>query len=105
MTASHPLFQDALEIANGAARRKLKLERNKLDLQAKLQDVEAQLEAADIASNRATSFQVHRDGREQCPRCWIEHEMAVDLTPLRSDDRDDEFRCRSCGYEVTISHS
>ena len=104
MQTSHPIFQEAIQIANGFTQRKLDFERDKAELQLKLKQVEAQLEAANLASKRLATFTMHRDGTEQCPRCWIAHEVAADLTPIPSDNRDDIFRCRSCGFEIAVTN-
>ena len=68
-------------------------------LQAQLRSVEMQLRDAHMAADRGATFVEHRDGRLQCPSCWVTNEVAADLVPVPSDDRDDVFRCHECGLE------
>ena len=96
------LVQEAIQISNGFAEHKRGLEREKVDLKNKLAQIEANLEATNLAIDRPQSFRADIGGQFQCPRCWIAHERQSTLVAIRSATEADEFQCRSCDFGFTI---
>ncbi len=99
---SDTIRQYAFEIAESVASRQTRLRVEKLDLQAKLDEVKTKLDRAETAIDRARAFHIRVNGRLQCPRCWVEDEVAADLAPIPNGDGEDAFRCGICRSKFVI---
>jgi hypothetical protein len=38
-----------------------------------------------------------------CPDCFIEEGARIPLTPVPSDTEEDNFKCKKCGFEISLS--
>lgn len=66
-------------------------------------ELEAAIESARLASQRACDFKPGSGPDYPCPRCFIVNETRSNLRPIPSPiDRTDMFRCGTCGYELVI---
>ena len=94
--------QEAIIIANAITSRIAGLKKEKAGFEDRVRQLQIEIQENQLATDRLATFQAERNGVEQCPRCWIAHEVATNLTALPNDDRDDEFRCRTCGYHIVF---
>ena len=99
---SSTLIAAAEQIAETFRQRQAGIQEKKARLEADLREAEANLYAANLAPQRLATFVEHRDGRLQCPCCWIKDEVATDLATMPGNHRDDKFRCRVCHFEISI---
>lgn len=92
----------ALELANNAAENAKPLERERLEIEARLKAIEATIQSANLYRERSRNFRAEVGGNLQCPRCWVLNEAEVSMVPVRSDTQDDLFRCSRCKRTVEI---
>lgn len=102
MSSSHPIFQEAIQIANSAHRNQTNAQSEKAKLEHRIRELELEAKQNKLMADRISTFAVHRDGRLQCPSCWIIYEIPADLTAIPNDHRDDHFRCSRCGNEFIV---
>lgn len=97
------LAQIAIQISNGFRHRKRSLEKERTNLKLSLDQIEADLEAADLAIDRIHSFRPNMGGDLRCPQCWIRQGVETALTPVASHTGDwDDFTCRVCHFETSL---
>lgn len=73
------------------------------EVEARKAEIQAQLNTARLSPERVFNFKPQIGPYFQCPNCWIENEKRSSLTPVGGPTRaEDFFRCRSCGFEITI---
>jgi hypothetical protein len=66
-------------------------------------ELEAAIESARLASQRARDFKPGRGPDYPCPRCFVVNETRSVLRPLPSPtSREDYFRCVTCDYELVV---
>lgn len=82
--------------------------RRKRGLEDEVTELTSKLEAAKAAQTdlpeqmkRAGAY-ASQQNRYLCPKCFIFSGENVDVKPLPSDDGNDRFRCRTCGFEETV---
>jgi hypothetical protein len=91
--------QIAIGIANSLHMRALNAEKEPSET-SKAQ-IEAQLEHAKLAYNRAIGFQPQVHGIFQCPRCWVADEARTVLMPVEGGtNTEHSFKCQICGIVV-----
>lgn len=86
MSIGSRLREIASQIASEQETRASDLKREILDLKAATAQKEAELKAADLASERLTNFPVDRGSNFYCPRCWVRDEKRSPLTPIGGTD-------------------
>ncbi|HZD75623.1 MAG TPA: hypothetical protein VE218_01375, partial [Acidobacteriaceae bacterium] len=74
-----------------------RLERETLELEARLADAKSQLDAVSYAAQRAANYPVVVGRNYLCPKCWVQRNAAVKLALLRRGRRHDVYRCSNCG--------
>jgi hypothetical protein len=103
MSIERQIQDQAGEIASDYQQRIDKLERELRDLEARKLAVEEALRTASIIPKRLARFKPKIGTEHQCPRCWLEQEARSTLEPIGGGTRhEDDFRCRSCGFQLTI---
>lgn len=98
MSIESELRAKAERIAFRLQNQDARLEREQLELQQKMADIQAKRDAARVASKRLANYAVKLGIDYQCPRCWVEFEARSALTPRPTD----ELVCDSChsGFQV-----
>ena len=71
-------------------------------IEARKAAIEAELNTAGLTEHRLMHFEPQIGRDFQCPRCWIEHEKRSVLSGIGGGrDREDFWRCRTCGFEMS----
>ncbi len=103
MSIAGELKQIASELAQGAQARMADLQRQLTDVETRKAQIEADLKAARLSPERVFNFQPQIGGDFQCPRCWIQNETKAVLAPIGGGTKtEDFFRCRTCGFEISL---
>lgn len=101
---SATIIKYANEFTQNVVSRQPSLRAKKFELERQLEEVKADLHFVDTAIDRLSRFQAEVRGNFQCPRCWIEDEVATDLVAVpNDDDREDILRCHTCHLDFSIS--
>jgi len=67
------------------------------DIEKRKSEIEARLQAGNLAFERLGNFDPRIGADFQCPRCWVQKEIRSGLHPVGSNTRDDILRCGVCG--------
>lgn len=92
------LAQAAIEYANGFRQRANSLVEELRAAKLKVSEIQAHLDATNLAIERSNNFRPDIRGEVQCPFCWIAQGHHVALSGQPSDTDDDWFRCAN-GHE------
>jgi len=93
------LKQMAIGVANALHMRALNADKEHSEVSADY--VEAQLERAKLAYNRAVGFQPQVHDIFQCPNCWVAEEVRSVLVPVKDDTNTEGlFKCQTCGIVI-----
>ena len=103
MTLASQIRNVAAEIAANAQKRAFHLQHELEEIEARKIEVEAKHHSASLAHKRLADFLPEIGGNYQCPRCWIDHEVWSDLTPMAGTQTEDFFRCQTCNFEFSLS--
>ena len=60
----------------------------------KIKDVDAAIE-------HAQAFLAKKDGNYQCPHCYVEKDISIDLQPKNSDTKINIYLCKQCRRKYT----
>jgi hypothetical protein len=95
--------QMAAELGRQAEARTSHLKLLLAEVEARKGELQRQLNTARLSPERVFTFKPQIGPYFQCPSCWIESEKRSSLTPIGGSTRaEDFFRCRTCGFEITI---
>src|SRR5690242_16214053 len=97
MSTEDEFIRIANETAQQLQAARSHLEREILDLAARLDDARSQLDAVNFAHIRAANYPVAVGRNYVCPKCWVQRSVTVRLIPVSSSRRRDLFRCSNCG--------
>jgi hypothetical protein len=97
MSTEDEFIRIANETAQQLQATRSPLEREILDLEARLADAKSQLDAVNYAPKRAANYPVLVGRNYICPKCWVQRTAAVKLTPGSGSRRHDVYRCSNCG--------
>jgi hypothetical protein len=96
MSLEGKLRQIAREVADANVDRILAFEKEKLELDARQRELQAKLDAANLANDRLVEYEPRTKGDYMCPKCPINSGIAARLKPIDGTDRLDRFRCEVC---------
>jgi len=103
MSIAGQLVREATDLAAQTTYQVPNLEAEKLRIETRLHEIEAQLHAANLALDRLNRFVPLRGADLQCPRCWVASETASTLIARDGGTmRQDFYRCRICGHEMAL---
>jgi predicted RNA-binding Zn-ribbon protein involved in translation (DUF1610 family) len=102
MSLDEQIRQIAGEVAAHAQQREARLEREKLDLETKLAEKQAALNAAHLASDRFSNFPVTLGIDFLCPYCWIEDGKKSILRRSSGTTTHDFLDCDACGRQIEV---
>jgi hypothetical protein len=95
------LFRQAAGLGRRYEQQVPRIEGELVSIQAKLEEVEADLQLANSAMKRTASFQADVEGTLQCPDCWVVHGVHSSMEPRPSDGgKEDLFTCPKCHHSV-----
>ncbi len=97
----HVITLRAQDEAEVALERKKRATEEKAEAKLITAKADAAIKSADSAMDRLGRFDPIIDGDYQCPHCWIANETHSLLKPIPSDTRIDQFRCETCGCEIS----
>ena len=102
MSTNELIQQAAIQIVNDINRNVSALELDLREIEARKAEIEAKLHSAKLSLKRLSNFHSEDGGDFQCPRCWISNETRSSLTPILGTDSENIFRCKVCGYKISI---
>ena len=102
MSTNEVIRKEAVQIANEIDRSASALELDLQEVEARKAEIEAKLHSAKLSLKRLSNFHSEDGGDFQCPRCWISNEARSSLTPILGTDSEDIFKCKVCGYKISI---
>jgi hypothetical protein len=103
MSFAGQLYETAGRLAKYAQSSAAALEEERLQIEMRKREVEAQLDAANFAHKRLANFVPIRGGDFQCPRCWIDHGTASNLqTTAKNRSSTENFRCGTRHFESSL---
>ncbi len=102
MSTNEHIQQAAIQIANDINRNASALELDLREIEDRKAEIEAKLHSAKLSLKRLSNFHSEDGGDFQCPRCWISNEARSSLTPILGTDSEDIFKCKVCGYQISI---
>ena len=102
MSTNEVIRKEAVQIANEIDRNASALELDLQEVEARKVEIEAKLHSAKLSLKRLSNFHSEDGGDFQCPRCWISNEARSSLTPILGTDSEDIFKCKVCGYQISI---
>ena len=70
-------------------------------LTQQLQEIHAKQEKLPMQIKRAKDY-AELKNKHACPRCYVENGNISEVISLAGDDSSDNFRCKICGYEVSV---
>jgi transposase-like protein len=94
----------AAEIGRHAKERSVYLKHELGEITARKTEIEAHLHSTTVLQERLARFQPEIGGCLQCPRCWVDREMRSSLTRAPSTEKEDSFKCHTCGFELSIGN-
>ena len=110
MSIDKELMDRAHLLAAQKDKEKARLDEEALDLKAKSAKKTERSKIAGTAHERLIQFRQRFGGEVRyCPECFVLRGVASVLEASRAkfiatgDDTLDEFRCRECGYKITVS--
>ena len=104
MSIASQIKQMAAEVARKVQSHTSHLQSELAEIETRKSAIQARLKVARLSAERALNFQPQIGPYFQCPRCWVEDEKRSGLAPISGGERNEDFfRCRACGYELTIS--
>lgn len=103
MSIEGELRQLAREIARQMQGRAAEIRKEYLEAQKRAMELKAELDLANLASERAANFQVARGIDYSCPWCWVERGIKNSLYPVPGTARTDIFKC-SDGHDFTVTY-
>jgi hypothetical protein len=95
--------QMANEVAARMQKRARRLHYEYLEAQALAEAKKAEIVLANLAVDRAASFQPEIGGQFQCPLCWIEKGIKSAFRAVPCATRRDAFQCQH-GHDYTITY-
>lgn len=103
MSAAERIRHIAMEIRDGLQSRVPRLQRDLERMETHKREIEAQIDAANAAVERAVNFAVKVDQAYPCPFCWMHHgERAMLEAVGGAEDAQHHFRCPHCQAQITI---
>jgi len=103
MSFADQLYETAVRLAKYAQNSASALEEERLQIEMRKREVEAQLDAANLAHKRLANFLPIRGSDFQCPRCWIDHGTASNLQmTAKNKSSTENFRCGMCHFEFSL---
>jgi hypothetical protein len=104
MSFAGQLYETAGRLAKYAQSSAAALEEERLQIEMRKREVEAQLDAANFAHKRLANFVPIRGADFQCPRCWIDHRTASNLqTTAKNRSSTENFRCGTRHFEFFLA--
>lgn len=104
MSIRDRIRQEAQEIAARTKERLFHIERRLAEAKEQVAKIEAERDAAHLASQRLSDFPIESGGNYLCPRCGVEKGGLSPLRHIPSGTRDELLRCPVCEYELLIPH-
>src|SRR5262249_47081075 len=102
MPVATELQHIAIGVAKEVQRRWADVQQELRGMQARMAQMQTELQTAKLASQRALNFEFKVDGQYQCPRCWVLDGVKSNIPPIPGGDRDDRFVCRTCFCEIAV---
>jgi DNA-directed RNA polymerase subunit M/transcription elongation factor TFIIS len=103
MSFADKLYETAVRLAKYAQSSAAALEEELLQLEMRKREVEAQLDAANLAHQRLADFFPIRGADFQCPRCWIDHGTVSNLQmTAKNTSSTENYRCGTCHFEFSL---
>ena len=102
MSTNEFIQKEAIKIANEIDRNASALELDLREIETRKAEIKAKLHSAKLSLKRLSNFHPEDGGDFQCPRCWISNETRSSLTPILGTDSEDIFKCKVCGYKISI---
>ena len=98
-----PTLRNSGRLAKYAQSSAAALEEERLQIEMRKREVEAQLDAANFAHKRLANFVPIRGADFQCPRCWSDHRTASNLqTTAKNRSSTENFRCGTRHFESSL---
>lgn len=103
MSVANLLIQEASRVSANARYRAEGLQIEKRNLETRLSQIQAQLDAADFALDRLNSYRPIIGDDLQCFRCWMETGRQSVLSPIGGGTtKEDLYRCHTCGLDYSV---
>ena len=109
MRTDDEIKRRARDLAAQQEKKKARLDREALDLHTQSTKKTEESKIAGAAYQRLLKFRPRLGDDLRCPDCFIIRgavsvlEASIDRFVATGDDTFDEFRCRECGYVLTVS--